>query len=53
MEQLVDLMAALGRVENFVGKVAAEEKRFSPAFLDRGAESVIVTIEADKDSSFA
>jgi hypothetical protein len=45
-------MAAFRRVEDFVGKVAAEEKRLSPAFLDRGAESVIVTIEANKDSSF-
>ena len=46
-------MAALGRVKNFVREVTAEKKWLSPAFLDRGAESVIVTIEADKDSSFA
>jgi hypothetical protein len=46
-------MTALDRVENFVGKIAAEEKRFSPALLDRGTESVIITIEADEDSSFA
>src|SRR4030095_4553812 len=51
-EQLVDLMTALGGVEDFVREVAAEEKRFSPAFLDRSAESVVVTIEADKDSPF-
>jgi len=30
-------MTALDRVENFVGKIAAEEKWLSAAFLDRGS----------------
>ena len=47
-------MTALGRVENFVGKVAAEEiTALRPPFLDRRAESVIITIETDEDSPFS
>ena len=52
-EQLVDLMPALRCIENFVRKVAAEEKGLLSAFCHRGIETVVVAVEADEDASFA
>src|SRR5438046_10331719 len=44
-------MAALLGIEDFMGKIAAEEKGFTTAFFYRGTETVIVAVESDKDSS--
>src|SRR5207253_5021312 len=46
-------MAALLGIEDFMGKIAAEEKGFTTAFFYRGTETVIVAVESDEDSSLA
>jgi len=46
-------MPALRCIENFVRKVAAEEKGLLSAFCHRGIETVVVAVEADEDASFA
>ena len=39
-------MAAVGRIEHFVGEVTAKEKRLAPAFGDRDVEAVVVAVKA-------
>ena len=46
-------MAALLGIEDFMRKIAAEEKGFTTAFFYRGTETVIVAVESDEDSSLA
>jgi hypothetical protein len=45
-------MTAFFSVENFVGKVAAEQKWFWSAFFYRCPKAVIVSIESNEDSFF-
>ncbi len=52
LQQFVNFVAALCGIEDFVGEVAAEEKRVAPAFSYRRAETVVVAIESDEDPTF-
>ena len=46
-------MAAFHRIEDFVGKVAAEKKGLPAAFVDGRAQAVVVAVKADEDSPCA
>ena len=46
-------MSTFCGIEDFVGKVAAEEKRLASAFSYRGAETVVEAIESNEDPTFA
>src|SRR5207248_10344708 len=52
-QQFVEFLTAFLGVEDFVGEIAAEDKRFAPGFLNREAEAGIVDVEADVHSPFA
>ena len=46
-------MAAFRGVENFMGKIAAENKCVPPGFLDRETQTTVVDVETDIEPSFA
>src|SRR4029079_12693138 len=52
-QQLIDLPATFLGIENFVGKIAAENKRVGARFLNGKPKTVVIDIKADKDSPLA
>src|SRR5437879_1932957 len=53
LEQAGDFLSTLLRVENFVRKIAAKDKRLASRFQHRETQTVVVDVEADKYPSFA